>query len=307
MDALERTTNLLALLLESRQWLTMDQIVNELSGQYPANPASRRGAFERDKQLLREIGVPIDTQVLGGSQAGQTAYRIDRTRYELADLTLEADERRALQLAVAAVRSSDATFGLLKLGEEAAGPTAVHVPLPELDVLPALRQAAVVRAETQFEYHGTPRRLAPYSLLLRRGYWYVIGLDLDRGEVRTYRADRIAGDVVSGPPAAFTRPADFDPLAAFPADPKELGGAPAEALVHVDARWAASVEREIGAAAVRTRFENGAIVVAVPCANVDAFRSWVLGLGTGAEVLGPSEVRAAVVDWLRAMAAAGRG
>src|SRR6266540_682366 len=141
VDALERTTNLLALLLEARQPLTMDQIVTALEGQYPSNPASRRGAFERDKQLLRELGVPIDTEVLVAHQAGQTGYRIDRARYELADLSLEPDERRALQLAVAAVRSTNATFGLLKLGAEASGTTAVHAPLPELDVLPALRQA----------------------------------------------------------------------------------------------------------------------------------------------------------------------
>ena len=43
-----------------------------------------------------------------------------------------------------------------------------------------------------------------------------------------------------------------------------------------------------------------------PCTNLDAFRSWVLGLGAHAEVLGPPAVRAAVVDWLRALAGAAR-
>ena len=71
-DQLERTTNLLALLLETRVPLTLDDIVNQLGGQYPAGHAALRGAFERDKSLLRDVGVPIETEVLGGTKAGQT-------------------------------------------------------------------------------------------------------------------------------------------------------------------------------------------------------------------------------------------
>jgi proteasome accessory factor B len=302
-DAIERTTNLLALLLESRRPMTMDEIVAELGGQYPANVQSRRGAFERDKALLRDVGVPIETEVLTGLQAGQTAYTINRARYELADLQLLPDERRALQLAVATVRSTDASFGLLKLGGEAAGSGAVHASLPELDVLPTLRQAAARRAEASFGYRGTVRRLHPYALLLRTGYWYVIGFDVDRAEVRTYRADRISGDVEVGEDGAFDAPVGFDPLAAFPADPKELGDADAEALVRVDAPRAVFAERELGSAAVRSRRPDGSLDVAVACGNVDAFRSWLFGLGEHAEVLAPAEVRDAVVSWLTEMAA----
>jgi predicted DNA-binding transcriptional regulator YafY len=47
-----------------------------------------------------------------------------------------------------------------------------------------------------------------------------------------------------------------------------------------------------------------AVVVAVPCANRSAFRSWVLGLVAGAEVLSPPEVRQDVIDWLDKMAGA---
>ena len=59
VDALERITNLVALLLETRAPLTLEQIANELRGQYPEGEVALRGAFERDKSLLREIGVPI--------------------------------------------------------------------------------------------------------------------------------------------------------------------------------------------------------------------------------------------------------
>lgn len=305
VDALERITNLVALLMATRAPLTQEQIVNELAGQYPAGDAAQRGAFERDKALLREIGVPLELEVLAGNDAGKTAYRIDRARYELSDLQLAPDEQAALQLAVAAARLADAQFGLLKLGGDRSSAPVVVANIPELAALPALREASAARAEVSFGYHGSPRRLHPYALLLRERFWYVIGHDVDRGEVRTYRVDRMQGEVAVGEPAAFERPAGFDPRTTFPTDPKLLGDEPAaRAAVLVDEPRAHAVELELGPAAVLERRPSGAIVVEVPCANLDAFRSWLFGLGRHAEVLAPADVRAAVVEWLRAMVGA---
>ena len=96
-DPLERLTNLVALLLEARQPLTLEQIADALAGQYPEGKAARRGAFERDKAILREGGVPIESQVLSGDAAGATGYFIDRRRYELR-LDLTPEESRAPQM-----------------------------------------------------------------------------------------------------------------------------------------------------------------------------------------------------------------
>lgn len=305
VDALERITNLVALLMASRSPLTQEQIVNALDGQYPAGDTAQRGAFERDKALLREIGVPLDSEVLGGNDAGRTAYRIDRDRYELADLQLAPDERAALQLAVAAARLADAQFGLLKLGGDRSSVPVVVANIPDLPALPAIREASAARAEVAFGYHGSPRRLFPYALLLRERYWYVIGLDVDRDEVRTYRVDRMEGELTVGDDGAFERPIDFDPRATFPTDPKLLGDEPAaRAEVLVDEPRTAAISRELGEAAIVSRRADGSIVVEVPCANLDAFRSWLFGLGEHAEVLAPAEVRSDVVKWLRAMVGA---
>ena len=304
-DALERITNLVALLMEARSPLTHDQIIHELDGQYPAGDAAQRGAFERDKALLREIGVPLESEVLGGNDAGRTAYRIDRGRYELADLQLAPDEKAALQLAVAAARLADAQFGLLKLGGDRSSAPVVVANIPDLPALPAIREASAARAEVGFGYHGSPRRLHPFALLLRERYWYVIGIDLDRDEVRTYRVDRMEGDLTVGEPGAFERPVDFDPRATFPSDPKMLGEEPAaRAEVLVDEPRAAAIALELGEAEVLSRRADGSIVVEVPCANIDAFRSWLFGIGEHAEVLAPPEVRSDVVAWLQAMVGA---
>ena len=61
------------------------------------------------------------------------------------------------------------------------------------------------------------------------------------------------------------------------------------------------VGRELGADRVLRRGADGSIDVEVPCANLAAFRSWVLGLLDRAEVIGPPDVRAAVIAWLQAM------
>ena len=202
VDALERVTNLLALLLETRRPLTLDEIAAELPA-YPASLTARRGAFERDKAMLRDLGIPIGSEVLAGSQAGATGYWIDRDRYELRGLELSTDERQALQVAVAAVRSGDARFGLLKLGGAVAGEAAVVTNVPTLDALPTLREAAAARANVRFDYRGTPREVDPYALLLREGFWYVIGFDAGHAEVRTFRVDRIEGDVKVGAAGSF--------------------------------------------------------------------------------------------------------
>lgn len=301
-DQLERTTNLLALLLETRVPLTLEEIVDQLGDQYPVGHAARRGSFERDKGLLRDIGVPIETEVLGGSRAGQTAYRVDRDRYELRDLHLTDDERRALQVAVAMARTTEAEFGMFKLGGVADSSAAITTNLPQLDVLPELREAIAARSTLTFRYHGADRTLQPYALLLREGFWYVIGNDLGRHEVRTYRVDRVEGGIDVGDGADFERPDDFDPRTVFPADPKELGGDRLTAIVRVDVARATFAVRELGEESVVRRLAEGSVEVRVPCSNVGAFRSWLLGWGTHAEVVAPADVRAAVVDWLRSMA-----
>ncbi len=311
-DPLERRVNLLALLLETSEPLTFEQITFELAGQYPDGDAARRGAFERDKSELRELGVPIEQHVLQGERGGATAYWIDRATYELPDLGLVQEEREALQLAVAAVRLGGDVGGLalLKLGGDddlgdRVGPQVAA--LPSLPALPLLFDANGRRATVQFGYRGRGRTVDPYGLLARDGFWYVIGLEHESGQQKTFRVDRIEGQIEAGPSGAFVVAEGFDAATAVPEDPKQLGGGePALAHVLVDASRAGSLVREVGADAVVERRDDGSVVLAVPCTNLPAFRSWVLGLVDRAEVLAPPEVRADVVAWLTAMAGGGR-
>jgi proteasome accessory factor B len=305
-ERVERLTNLLALLLETPRPLSLVEIAAELEGMYPESHAARRGSFERDKATLREIGVPIESEVvMGGPYAGQTRYWIDRMRYELSDLDLEPDEVRALQVAVAAIHtgSGSGQEALWKLG---AGVVDDHAPvvatLPTVPALAVLRDAVAHRSVVSFGYRDLRREVEPYGLLLRDGFWYLVGFDRSRGERRTFRVDRVAGDIEVDQASTFERP-DLDLRTAFPEDPKMLGAEADErhATVLVDPARARLVERELGADRVVRRHPDGSVELTVPCTNLVAFRSWVLGLLDHAEVLEPSDVRDHLVDWLEQM------
>ena len=313
VDRIERLTNLLALLLETSRPLSLVEIAGELVGQYPENERSRRASFERDKAALREIGVPIETEVVtGGPYAGQTTYRIDRRAYELTDLDLTPDEMRALQVAVAAVRSEPGQHAIWKLGGALDERPAVSAVIPERPELPAIRAAVAARAPIEFSYRGDDRKLDPWGLLLRGGFWYVIGHDHVRDEQRTFRVDRFdrvgdddAGTVRVGAPGSFDRPPSFDPRAAFPADPKQIGHDAEEsvdALVRISAVRSGAVERELGSDRVVERADDGSVVVSVPAGNLPAFRSWVLGLLDHAVVESPEDIRRHLIDWLAELA-----
>ena len=310
-DRVERLTNLLALLLETSEPLSLVQIAAGLEGQYPDQDGARRQAFERDKAALRELGIPIDTEIVaGGPYAGQTRYRIERRKYELADLALDSDEMHALQVAVAAVRtgSGSGQQAIWKLGgalDDEHPPVSASV--PDRPELPVIRAAVASRSTVEFGYRGARRRLDPWGLLLRGGFWYVVGHDHDRRDQRTFRVDRFDGGVdgiTVGPTETFERPGSFDPRAAFPADPKQIGQGvddSVDATVLIDALRAPAAVRELGESRVVRRHPDGSVELLVPAANLDAFRSWLLGLLQHVTVLSPPEVRQHVVAWLQAV------
>ena len=130
LDRLERVTDLVLVLLDTEQPLTLDAIAHQVPG-YPAEHSARRQAFERDKRLLRDEGIPVLTQRLPGDE--QYGYLIDRESFYLPELDLEPDEQVALHLAVAGVHLGDPSGrdALLKLGAAGLGdvrPIASMVP-----------------------------------------------------------------------------------------------------------------------------------------------------------------------------------
>jgi predicted DNA-binding transcriptional regulator YafY len=311
MHQLERVTNLLALLLTSRRHLTFEEIRRELAGQYPENLAAARAAFERDKSILRDEGIPIDADILGGDQAGSTGYRIIRSAYELGDIGLTPEETAALWVAVGALRMGQ-TWGEEALWKLDLGIADLDRPANVVSAsllvdsrLPSVHSAISGRHPMKFTYAGHERVLEPFGLLSRHGHWYVMGRDADRDAERTFRLDRIEGEIEIDIDATFERPEDFDVRSSFPSDPKVLPGAievgSDTARVRVNASDVGVVIAQYGEGAFIQRMPDGSGVFEIPCSNVDAFLHWLLGFVDRAEVLGPALLRAHVVSWLESM------
>lgn len=307
INATERMLNLVALLTESSVPLTLEDISNKMSGQYPEADEARRTSFERDKRSLRALGLPITTQTLSGSDAGKTAYSIDRTEYALIDFGLTEEELDALQQAAALVQigTSWGKQAVQWLGGEISSPeisTAVKVDA-QSRVLPLLWDAIGSQAVASFAYRSRQRVVHPYGLLARNGFWYLIGFDTERDMQVTFRVDRIEGEVAVGEPNAFSRPHDFNVLTAFTRDPKEFADGPQEvAVVRLDHRVAPAAVRELGDDAIVARRPDGSLDVEVACGNRTAFKSWLYAMVDRAEVISPENVRQEIIADLQKMA-----
>ena len=171
-----------------------------------------------------------------------------------------------------------------------------------------LREAAAARASVSLHLsRRRPRVLFPYALLLREGFWYVIGHDDRHDAVRTFRVDRIEGDVVGRRRRSRSiRPAGFDPLG-VPDRPQAARrrGARPEPTVLVDAARARFVVDELGADAVVERRRTGRSCSTSPARTSTRSGRGCSGLGTHAEVLGPPRCAAPSSDGCAAMSRAG--
>jgi len=293
IDPVERQADLVLLLLGARHPVTLNQIVAEVPG-YPEGRDARRQAFERDKRLLREEGIEILVEEVGGQE--QSGYRIDPSRFFLPTLDLEPAEQVALALAVAAADQlgGAGAAALAKLGlatAMAAPPLLSLEPVPHLAALfDAVRAQAVVR----FDYAGEARTVAPAKLRFADGRWYLEGWSLERDAPRRYRVDRLeSAPRIDDPGSA----AAFSDLAATGA--QDLSDH-VELTVLVDAPAAPRVVATLGEARVVETRADGAVVVTPGLAASTLARAWVLGLGPQAEILGPEIEVANLIAWLEA-------
>ena len=300
----ERMVNLVLALLSTRQYLTAEQIRRAVPG-YEADDGTARAAeafkrmFERDKAELRELGVPLETGRTSAFDI-EDGYRIARGKYELP--LIEFDPAEATAVGLAARLWQSATLGeaarsaLLKLRsggvdvDVTGNPGAVpHVDASEPQ-LPALLEAVRDGRAVHFDYRkaGAPvpqlRTVEPWGVLSWRGRWYLVGLDRDRGEERSFRLSRVEGAVNAiGPGGAVQRPEGVD------------------LLKHVRSRSPDTTSRAririkgTGSGALR-RLEHrmDGDVMVLSFSDLNWFAGMIASSGTSAVALEPPELVAAV-------------
>jgi len=304
IDKLERQLGLLATLLHTEVPLRASEIQSRVGG-YPESDVAFRRAFERDKDDLRRLGIPIEverTETIDGSIDG---YRVSQADYYLHDLGLEPDEVVALSVALRLIRLEGAAAGdaIWKLG----GSSADEASVPELAAIsmgPAVtqfHQAITTRATATFLYRSELRTVEPWRLAFRRGQWYLNGFDTDREDSRSFRLDRIEGAVEVSEPGAAQAPRSDRTSERQPWQFATEEEQTYTARVAIDASHARWAQHHVAEAQVVATHDNGSIEIEIEVTNVVAFRSLILSMAAAAEILAPDELRSDMVSWLEAL------
>jgi proteasome accessory factor B len=317
MQLLERLVNLVALLLDARLPLTFDEIRERMAEAYEQDETdSAKRMFERDKDILRDIGVPIEV-VTTDVWETTVGYVIPKDRYYLPEISFAPEEISALFVAAHSGRedrsAEDAVRKLLSGSEGGILAGVAGVPLaPEGETpegrLTAAAEGVAERRSVRFSYRtargeASDRRVDAYGLVVRGGHWYLVGLDRDRDEIRAFRLSRLSSDLAdagegSDPPEGF-RAADHVQAGPWgPGEPQER----ARVAFSPDVAWWA-VNGIQGSEEVLTR-ANGWVEILVPSGPGEGLASWVLSFGPDAEALEPPELREEVVRRLEATLAA---
>jgi proteasome accessory factor B len=221
----ERLMNLLIMLLVQRGYVSRDRI-RDLLYKESSDEAFER-MFERDKEELRSLGVPIETGSHDPLFEDEPGYRISPDRFALPPIELTADEAAVVGLATKvweharlAEATTEAVRKLTAAGAEVdvAALDLVEPRLaaeePSFDVfLEAVQERTAVR----FDYRtsGGPdvsgRHLQPWGVVRFSGRWYVVGFDLDRQDRRVFRLSRVAGEARKvGEPNSYQVPEGID-------------------------------------------------------------------------------------------------
>jgi len=316
MQPLERLVNLVALLLDARRPLTFDEIRSRMAEAYEQEDIdTAKRMFERDKGILRDIGVPIEVVATDVWESDQ-GYLIPKDAYYLPEIDFTPEEISALFVAAHAGREgSSAEEAVRKLLSGSEGGILAGVsgfPLAWDDVSEARLTAAAEAVGEQrcvrFTYRTSrgvvaERQVEAYGLVVRGGSWYVVGLDRDRREIRSFRLSRVSSDLAdagegSAPPEGF-RAADHVQVGPWgPGEPQDL----ARIAFSPGVAWWATRGLQ-GAEEVGER-ADGWVEMSIPNGPGDGLASWVLSFGPDAVVLEPEELRRDVSRRLEAIIAA---
>ena len=221
----ERLVNLTIALLATRRYLTKSEIFRSIEG-YEGNDESKERMFERDKDDLRSLGIEIEVGGFDPIFNDEAGYRIKPESYALDLGEISGADIALLSLAANAwngqALNAIAHSALLKLKSIGIDSDIDAIPMlaPRMvsagSELVTVVEAITTRSPITFTYIGQDlenqkRTLNPYALASRDGFWYFAGMDLDKGAIRTFRLDRVEGEIAVGKKnASFEIPAGFD-------------------------------------------------------------------------------------------------
>ena len=317
-DKLIRQLSLVAYLMAERRPLTARDVKSNVEGYSEMSDEAFARRFYSDRAELLALGVNLQSQ--RDEFTGEELYTLRSENYFLDQLELDDDELAALQTALYLLEGKFAYAEPLRLAlqnlalgrpgfDEPATETAVRVEVSDPDYSPEMPgrlgklEGAISKQRTiKFPYYSisrnrqSERTINPYGLLSDNGSWYVIGQDLDRKDIRTFRVSRIRGDIrfATRRERDFRIPADFNIDVYRGRPPWQIGDAAGEARIELAGDTAWWVERAYGTAG---QLEDGVFVTEY--SSVQQLASWILRQDGRAIPLDPDELRREVARALR--------
>ena len=317
-DKLIRQLSLVAFLMAERRPLTARDVKGCVEGYSEMSDEAFARRFYSDRAELSGLGVPLHSQ--RDEFTGEELYTLKPDDYFLPPLELTDDELAALQTCLILLDGKFAYAEPLRLALQnlALGrpgfsrpPTETAVRVEDLDpeyspemsgLLSKLESAISKQRTVKFRYWSisrdeeSERSLNPYALLNDAGAWYVVGHDLDRNDIRTFRVSRVRGDIrfATRRERDFKTPTDFDIDGYRARPPWQIGDLIGEARIEVAGDTAWWVERVYGESG---RVEDGVFIT--DYATLSLLASWVLRQDGRAIPLEPVELRRRVADGLR--------
>ena len=304
---IERLINLTIALLATKRYLTKSEIFKTVEG-YEGSAETKERMFERDKDDLRSLGIEIEVGSFDPLFNDEAGYRIKQESYRL-DLGQITPVEVSL-LSLAAEAWQEASFGdvaqkaLLKLrsigipGDELMMPSTVNKLSDGGQDIALISKAISLHQIMNFDYLDTEmsansRSIVPISLSTRSGFWYLAGVDQDVEEIRTFRLDRIVGDItVTVGPADFEVPPGFNSKEA-------VSSISPQGLAIIDVRRGKGSALRALATSVQSLGEWDQLKI--PIFNLDSLSSLVLWHGLDAMVKEPVALQNVVIDHLEAV------
>jgi predicted DNA-binding transcriptional regulator YafY len=317
-DKLIRQLSLVAYLMAERRPLTARDVKSNVEGYSEMSDEAFARRFYSDRAELLALGVPLQSQ--RDEFTGEELYTLRSENYFLDQLELDNDELAALQTALYLLEGKFAYAEPLRLAlqnlalgrpgfDEPATDTAVRVEVLDPDYSPEMPgrlgklEGAISKQRTiKFPYYSisrnrqSERTLNPYGLLSDNGSWYVIGQDLDRKDIRTFRVSRIRGDIrfATRRERDFRIPPDFDIDVFRGRPPWQIGDLIGEARIELAGDTAWWVERAFGNAG---QLDGGVFVTGF--SSAEQLASWILRQDGRAIPIEPDELRREVARALR--------
>ena len=302
--------NLAICLLMARRFIEKSQIRQVVEGYHDLSDAAFERTFERDKDELRVMGVPVETGSNNPLFPDEVGYRVRRKDFELPAIEFDSAETAALGLAAtvweSATQAEQAVSALAKL--RAAGVDPDPARLSGLAPSIGAREPAFTsiwaatgdRTPIRFSYKGQARQVEPWAMTYRRGAWYLLGRDRDRDAPRMFKVARVDAPAQKiGKPGSYQVP-DVDLDAAWRRlEPKQ---ADTEAIVAIRPGRAAEVRRRGRPAEHQGTVPTGYEVYAVGYARAADLVGELCAHGADALVLSPARIRQGVLTELTAVA-----